>query len=346
MPLMRTHYDNYEFDFAKANPAGFKNAKANKGRSTGSETKVLGEEIWIKSVNYYDKRGRLVEAISQNNTGGIDKIKNSYDFEGKILNSVLTKNYKGKEWIVKREYSYGKTGELLDVSHQVNKERKIILNSFKYKPNGALAEKRMHNGKIKTQYEYDELDRMVKVATEKHFQLELAFDSNLQGTQNTPYYDGSLSAMAWKTAGQDRMTYSFDYDDYKNLKAANSTDHAYTTNYSYNKNGNIETLERKDSLGLLQNFTYKYKGNQLDSLQRHNTEQVEVWPGDANNNTTVDVDDLLDIGYNYAMKVHPRDNRSNDWMAWWVKRRKGDKTVFSDSNGDGIINEKDSIAII
>ena len=151
--------------------------------------------------------------------------------------------------------------------------------------------------------------------------------------------------MAWKTAGQERMTYSFDYDDYKNLKAANSSDHKYTTAYTYNKNGNMETLERKDSLGLFQNFTYKYKGNQLDSLQRHNTEQVEVWPGDANNDAKVDVDDLLDIGYNYKMKVRPRDTRSNAWMAWWVKRRKGDETVFSDCNGDGFVNEQDTVAI-
>jgi RHS repeat-associated protein len=345
IPLQKSHYDNYDFEFAKAYSSSFKNAKKNKGRSTGSETKVLGEDVWIKSVNYYDKRGRLIEVISQNNTGGIDKIKNSYDFEGKILSSVLTKNYKGKEWIVKREYAYGKTGELLDVSHKVNKERKVILNSFKYKPDGALSEKRVHNGKIKTRYEYDELDRMVKVATEKHFELELAFDSNLEGTQNTPYYDGSLSAMAWKTSGKERMTYSFDYDDYKNLKAANSSDHKYTTAYTYNKNGNMETLERKDSLGLFQNFTYKYKGNQLDSLQRHNTEQVEVWPGDTNNDAKVDVEDLQDVGYYWHMKVRPRDKRSDEWMAWWVKRRKGDETVFSDSNGDGFINEQDSVAI-
>jgi hypothetical protein len=138
---------------------------------------------------------------------------------------------------------------------------------------------------------------------------------------------------------------AFDSNDYKNLKAANSSDHKYTTAYTYNKNGNMETLERKDSLGLFQNFTYKYKGNQLDSLQRHNTEQVEVWPGDANNNTEVDVDDLLDVGYNWHMKVRPRDKRSDDWMAWWVKRRKGDKTVFSDCNGDGLINEMDRVAI-
>lgn len=345
MPLQKSYYDNYEFDFAKANPPRFKNAKFNKGRSTGSETKVLGEEVWIKSVNYYDKRGRLIEVISQNNTGGIDKIKNSYDFEGKLLSSVLTKNYKGKEWDVTREYAYGKTGELLDVSHKINKERKVILNAFKYKPDGALAEKRVHNGKIKTKYEYDELDRMVKTATEKHFELELAFDSNLDGTQNTPYYDGSLSAMAWKTAGKERMTYSFDYDDYKNLKAANSNDHAYTASYSYNKNGNIDQLQRFDSIGLYQSLTYKYKGNQLDSLKRNNTEEVEVWPGDANNNTEVDVDDLQDVGYYWHLKVRPRDKRSDEWMAWWVKRRKGDKTVFSDSNGDGFINEMDTVAI-
>ena len=151
--------------------------------------------------------------------------------------------------------------------------------------------------------------------------------------------------MAWKTSGKDRLTYSFDYDDYKNLKAANSSDHKYTTAYTYNKNGNMETLERKDSLGLFQNFTYKYKGNQLDSLQRHNTEQVEVWPGDTNNDAKVGVIDLQDVGYYWHMKVRPRDKRSDEWMAWWVKRRKGDETVFSDSNGDGFINEQDTVAI-
>jgi hypothetical protein len=42
---------------------------------------------------------------------------------------------------------------------------------------------------------------------------------------------------------------------------------------------------------------------------------VEVWPGDANNDAKVDVDDLLDVGYNWHMKVRPRDKRSDDWMA-------------------------------
>jgi len=345
LAMQKSYYDNYDFEFAKAHPASFTNALMNKGRRTGSETKVLGEDIWIKSVNYYDKRGRLIEVISQNNTGGIDQLKNSFDFEGKMLNSVLTKNYNGKEWTIEREYSYGKTGELLDVSHRIDDNRKVLLNSFTYKPDGAVSEKRMHNGRIKNRYHYDELDRMIKMSTEKHFSLELAFDSKLEGVQNTPYYDGRISAMAWQTNGQDRLTYSFDYDVYKNLKAANSSDHDYIANYSYNKNGNIEELQRFDTLGLFQSFIYKYKGNQLDSLKRNNTEQVEVWPGDANNDDTVDVDDLLDVGYNYELKVRPRDKRSDEWMAWWVNRRKGDMTVFSDSNGDGIINETDTLAI-
>ncbi|MUP36644.1 RHS repeat domain-containing protein, partial [Labilibaculum euxinus] len=73
--------------------------------------------------------------------------------------------------------------------------------------------------------------------------------------------------------------------------------------------------------------------------------QVEVWPGDANNDGKVDVDDQHPIGYNYKFKIKPRDTRSTEWKAWLVIRRKGDQMVFSDTNGDGLINETDTIAI-
>ncbi|NOU62355.1 hypothetical protein, partial [Marinifilum caeruleilacunae] len=87
-----------------------------------------------------------------------------------------------------------------------------------------------------------------------------------RGANNQAYYDGSLSAMAWKTAGRKRHTYSFSYDNWKNLSAANSSDHPYTTEYMYGRNGNINFLKRKDNLGLYQHFEYDYQGNQLKKL--------------------------------------------------------------------------------
>ncbi|MDE5418452.1 DUF6443 domain-containing protein [Labilibaculum sp. DW002] len=346
IPLGKTYYDNYDFAFAKANICSSEYAEKSLGRVCGREIRILGSETWIKTVNYYDKEGRIIEAISQNNTGGIDKLTTAYDFQGKITETNINKTFNGEEFSTKKQYEYGTAGELKYVHHSVNGQSSIILSAFEYNNDGSLAGKKVHNGKIETQYTYDELNRMIKTQSEKYFSLELAYDSKLKGTNNTEYFDGNLSAMAWKTKNKQRHTYSFEYDGWKNLTNANSSDHPYTTQYKYDENGNISFLSRNDSLGLYQRFLYDYKNtNQLQKLNRTNTEEVEVWPGDANNDGKVEVDDQHPIGYNYKYKTKARDTRSTEWKAWQITRRKDDDLVFSDTNGDGLINEQDTIAI-
>ncbi|MUP40118.1 DUF6443 domain-containing protein, partial [Labilibaculum euxinus] len=312
--LSRTYYDNYNFAFAKGNPCSDEHATNNLGRITGSETRILGSDTWIKAVSYYDKEGRVIEAISQNNTGGIDKVRTAFDFQGKVTETKVNKTFNGEEFSTQRQYDYGTTGELLNVHHSVNGQSSVVLSSFEYNSDGSLAGKKVHNGKIETQYTYDELDRMIKSQSEKYLTLELAYDTKLKGTNNTETYDGSLSAMAWETKSQKRHTYSFGYDGWKNLTQAKSDDHPYTAQYTYDANGNMSFLSRNDSLGLYQQFKYEYENtNQLRKLDRTNTEQVEVWPGDANNDGKVDVDDQHPIGYNYKFKIKPRDTRSTEW---------------------------------
>ena len=351
--MSRTFYDNYEFDFADENPCSSEHAENNLGRITGSEIRILGSDTWIKAVSYYDKERRVIEAISQNNTidndkkkRGIDKITTAFDFQGKVTETKVSKTFKGKEFSTKRQYEYGTTGELLYVHHSVNGQSSIVLSSFEYNSDGSLAGKKVHNGKIETQYTYDELNRMIKSQSEKYLTLELAYDTKLKGANNTEYYDGSLSAMAWETKSQKRHTYRFGYDGWKNLIEANSDDHPYTAKYKYDENGNMSFLSRNDSLDLFQEFKYDYKNtNQLRELWRKNTEIVEVWPGDANNDGKVEVDDQHPVGYNYKLKIRARDTRSTEWKAFLIVQRKGDDLAFSDTNGDGLINEADTIAI-
>ena len=344
--LSKSYYDNYEFDFANNNPCSSEHAENNLGRITGSEIRILGSDTFIKAVSYYDKEGRVIEAISQNNTGGIDKVTTAFDFQGNVTETKVSKTFNGKEFSTKQQYEYGTTGELLYVHHSVNGQSSIVLSSFEYNSDGSLAGKKVHNGKIETQYTYDELNRMIKSQSEKYLTLELAYDTKLKGANNTEYYDGSLSAMAWETKSQKRHTYRFGYDGWKNLIEANSDDHPYTAKYKYDENGNMSFLSRNDSLDLFQEFKYDYKNtNQLRELWRKNTEIVEVWPGDANNDGKVEVDDQHPVGYNYKLKIRARDTRSTEWKAFLIVQRKGDDLAFSDTNGDGLINEADTIAI-
>lgn len=68
------------------------------GQVTGTKVKVLdgdfngvvasgirGSYTWLKSVNYYDDKYRLVQTIQDNYKGGFDRSSSLYDFTGKIL---------------------------------------------------------------------------------------------------------------------------------------------------------------------------------------------------------------------------------------------------------------------
>ncbi len=64
------------------------------GQATGTKVKVLdggitgvatGGYTWLKSVNYFDDKYRVIQTISDNYKGGKDRISSLYDFVGKVL---------------------------------------------------------------------------------------------------------------------------------------------------------------------------------------------------------------------------------------------------------------------
>ncbi len=67
-----------------------------KGQVTGTKIEIVfpnGDypvSKWDYSVNYYDNRYRLIQAVSENEIGGIDYTTSIYDFVGKVLESKLT----------------------------------------------------------------------------------------------------------------------------------------------------------------------------------------------------------------------------------------------------------------
>jgi streptogramin lyase len=83
------------------------------------------------------------------------------------------------------------------------------------------------------------------------------------------------------------------------------------------------------------------------------TNQINVWPGDLNNDRTVALADLLPIGYFYNSTGPARSDAIIQWTArpatlWGYNRSStnGDAyKVFADSNGDGVINNADQAAI-
>ncbi len=63
-----------------------------KGLVTGTKVKALGTNQWLTTTNHYNDKGRLIQSISDNVSGGQDVITNLYDFNGKLLSNYLRRH--------------------------------------------------------------------------------------------------------------------------------------------------------------------------------------------------------------------------------------------------------------
>ncbi len=128
--LTVTYYDDYDFktlpgfgaayDFVPelGNDSEFTRVK---GQVTGTMTRVLGSTQWLRSVNYYDDRYRVVQTFTENHSSGIDRMSNKYDFLGKVLESHLFHHYDTLDSVsVSRQFTYDHGDRLLEVDHGVS----------------------------------------------------------------------------------------------------------------------------------------------------------------------------------------------------------------------------------
>lgn len=76
----------------------------------------------------------------------------------------------------------------------------------------------------------------------------------------------------------------------------------------------------------------------------------DVWPGDANSDGLANNLDILELGLHYTQAGAPRAATSNSWQSYFANNWSGTITSgknvnHSDCNGDGIINDNDTLAI-
>lgn len=75
-----------------------------------------------------------------------------------------------------------------------------------------------------------------------------------------------------------------------------------------------------------------------------------VWPGDASNDGTVNMDDLLSVGLAWGTSGPARTATDNDWYPhasneWTDMLPDGTNYKYADCNGNGVINNEDTTAI-
>ncbi|GEP88714.1 hypothetical protein CTE07_03590 [Chitinophaga terrae (ex Kim and Jung 2007)] len=342
-PLTYTFYDNYDFpgklnavpaEFSQLpNTAGAEIVSApdnmTPGLVTGTRTRILGTNQWLTATNYYDKKGRIVQVLAENISGGVDISTSQYDFGGKLLAAFARhRNIRSTtipELTVLTTMQYDGAGRLLSAVKKLNNnsslERTIFSN--KYNELGQLVTKRL--GVTGTNTQLEQLDYEYNIRgwlrslnknylnttnnTTSHFGMELNYDRGFQ----SKFYSGNIAGIRWK-GWNDKIprAYGFDYDNVSRLKQAdftqqNSGSSNWTnnlvdftvSNLNYDANGNLLKMKQRGMVGTSPatiddlNYSYKSNSNQLTAVSdTSNTASAKL--GDFINGTNTGNDYTYD----------------------------------------------------
>jgi RHS repeat-associated protein len=126
--LTVTYYDDYVFLTAQPADWGSEYAFIDdygaydteilspvKGQVTGTKTRVLGTDDWIKSTSWYDRKYRPVQAAASNQLNGVDRSFTRYDFVGKVLQTrTIHKADSQEDKLIEDTFTYDHAGRQVD----------------------------------------------------------------------------------------------------------------------------------------------------------------------------------------------------------------------------------------
>jgi RHS repeat-associated protein len=357
--LSVNYYDNYNFPNAPSSipttvendTVYYNNTIKPIGLSTGSYVRVPETSTLYKSeVSYllYDKKGRVLRSRSSNFLGGYTQVDNKLDFAGKVL-YTKTRHKRATldaELLLTDTFTYSDQDKILTHVHQINSFAPQLLVKNEYDELGQLIVKKVGGTDVtgttslqKVDYQYNIRGWLKSINDVDNLQdgsnpLDLfAFKLNYNTVEDPEYgctslYNGNIAQTFWRTASDDtQRKYGFVYDNLNRLlfafytkpQASIYNTGSYDESMSYDKNGNIISLQRNGEYDdliqnlLIDNLSYSYNPtspNQLvkvdDNTDNPNGFKDGINTGndysyDANGNMTVDNNKgITSIVYNHV----------------------------------------------
>jgi RHS repeat-associated protein len=253
-----------------------------RGMVTGSRVKIIGTTTFLYTITYYDKDGRVIQAQTQNSTGGTDIVTTQYSFSGQPLLLIARHQKNGTNaqthvTITKNTYDDG--GRLLTTEKKITitplAGAQVIKNwqttvQMEYDALGQPKNKKLGNkpgaatGTPLTTLEFDYNIRgwlttvnknylQNESVQDRYFSMELAYDKDAVNNYGVKQYNGNISGSSWRSAGDGvQRKYEYSYDNVNRITGAvftqpgGSNDIDYTvSNITYDLNGNILTMQQK-----------------------------------------------------------------------------------------------------
>ncbi len=268
-----------------------------------------GNTNYIERAFHYDRRGRVMQVVEKNSTGGISRTSTKYDFRGNIL-AVNESHSAGSLTITKGTvYSYDQRGRMLSERVSINGVEKATVN-YSYDALGNLTGKSYGNG-VTDNLQYNiqgwgTVSQTVKGSETLYSQRLRYYDAE----KGSGLYNGNISEWRMQQGTNAASTYRYGYDELGRLTtssryagtATSATNSWCERGIDYDLNGNIVTLQRfgSNSITAEDDLSYSYNGNRLVGLagSSQGAEFSTAYSYDAGGNMVYDGRRGLGISYN------------------------------------------------
>ena len=325
-----THYDSYSnLPSAWSSGYSFVNEYSVAGQNTfltgqvvATQVRILGTNNFIRTVNYYDDKYRLIQLTADNSAGGKDRVTRILSFDGKVINDYHshTSRFYLTALVTQEVYTYDHIDRLLTVTHKTANQEVVTINQSAYNELGQLLNKKIHqspshpNALQKLDYYYNirgwlnGINRPITTETGYEeadlFSMELHYNTKMMD-QAGVQYNGNIAENLWKN-GYDETFQGYNYQyDQANRMTASTYGFQYNNGYgltwslmkrynesdiTYDRNGNLLLMTRYfGDYNKIDQLQYKnYKGNQLGKVDDVGGVNIPVGFQDKDNGTGSD----------------------------------------------------------
>ncbi|MEM9859099.1 MAG: DUF6443 domain-containing protein [Bacteroidota bacterium] len=232
---------------------------------------------------------------------------------------------------------YNELGELIEKNLHSEDQRQTFEQSIDYRYNIRGWLKSINNAQLANTTDNNDTDQ----ATD-YWGMELGYNHALSGISATPTYNGNISAVKWsdnlglgEATNVKQCAYVYTYDPMNRIKTADhrqytsawtANNHFQLSGLTYDLNGNIESLTRKDQQGVnMDILAYTYSGNQLLSVGdtgsdegfKDGTNVGDDYLYDDNGNMTRDENkDIGTITYNHLNLPQRVEKDANNYILY------------------------------